>query len=75
MQFECDKCLRLFSTKCNLNRHLKNVHHEEKTIENFLCALCEVKLRDTKQYFKHLENEHSQLIKIEKAEFNSSDGK
>ena len=41
-QFKCSDCNSTFSTKCNLDRHKKIYHGEQKTASKFVCKCSKV---------------------------------
>ena len=48
--FKCDKCNKNFSTNSNLERHILNIHNNEK---NFKCEFCDFKCHQKLNLNKH----------------------
>lgn len=54
---KCNICLKFFTTKFSLQRHVSNKHAENK--EKFKCSICAKTFRFSKHLETHKEKEHS----------------
>ncbi|KAJ8921273.1 hypothetical protein NQ315_013745 [Exocentrus adspersus] len=68
MPVYCNICEKIFTTRCHLNRHLRNVHHVtpkptsyDKSVHSFKCLeeSCNNSFRYNSDLIKHLKNDHS----------------
>ena len=54
--FKCENCDRMYTTKINLNRHLKTVHWKDST--SFKCKICSEELKSTHYLKVHVRTYH-----------------
>src|SRR2546426_299376 len=73
----CYICNKGFSTSTNLNKHIRNIHHEQPpSIQKRLkCPLCDQNNPTTESLASHLHDLHTITLDIEHNIFLSEDGK
>ncbi|XP_065219618.1 uncharacterized protein LOC135845080 [Planococcus citri] len=70
----CFHCEANFTRKCNLVRHIKNVHLSQKVYKNvrrIICSLCQDSFMNFSLFHSHLVSKHELEIKQECLTFNS----
>jgi len=63
----CKWCLKSFSTKGNLNRHIRSVHLKE----NWVCDMCGRSFHEKQSLLRHKRNIHQDQMEIEESESDS----
>ena len=73
----CFICDRPFANVQNLNRHIRNVHHEESASgqRKMPCALCGQENSSQQLYIRHLQSQHYIQLDIHHHVFPSFEGK
>lgn len=69
----CSFCEKIFSTKINLNRHLRKVHGTEP--EDIICPLSQVSVGDTSKLRLHSAEIHSVAIEKQELFFKNEESK
>lgn len=68
-KYQCKICLQMFSSANTRYRHKQKAHPDYRQTEyrNFVCIQpnCPAGFRYTWQYWKHLEDEHADSVKLE----------
>jgi hypothetical protein len=62
---QCNYCSKCFSTKFNLNKHLKNVHNVQWNAEiekAYTCAYCNKKYNYRRTLIEHMQRKHAILV-------------
>lgn len=79
----CKICEKVFSTQCNLNKHLKNTHNSKRNIVSYDKSICNFKCleKDCNSSFKqnsflinHLCEKHNFHFEEDKFEFTNATG-
>ncbi len=57
----CLTCLKSFSTKSSLQRHVKQVHNPQRDAVKYQCVMCDISYIRKGDYFKHFKKCHPNI--------------
>ena len=59
IQFKCDKCDYMSTSKTSLKRHVQTIHMAPRETKRIKCKECDKKFNKTETFNRHMESVHS----------------